>query len=148
MYANTTSSTHNDLKSTSYLPHLLKGADEIVYSVAQSLGLSVIVKPVIKDTMYFPSNCILLKHFPDFCTSTSYYDEEDPCEVFTGNGHPIHHITWCQKYMEKFNDSQQEVAGCIETYGNETDVGVYYQIAAILVTLLYQNGGSIKRVVD
>ena len=129
---------YNDLNSTSSLPYLLKGADEIVYSVTKSLGLSVIVKPVIKDLMYYPSNYILLKHFPDFCTSTSNYDEDDPCEVFTelfGNGNHIHHITWCQKFREKFIDSQQEIAGCIGTYGNEPAIGLYYQIAVILVAV-------------
>ena len=47
-----------DLNSTSSLPRLLKGADEIIYSVAKSLGLSVIVKPVIKECRdaFYPSH--------------------------------------------------------------------------------------------
>ena len=126
-----------DLNNTSSLPRLLKGADEIVYSVAKSLGLSVIVKPVIKEWRP-PSKYILLKHFPDFCRGTSFCQEKDDCEIFTelfGNGHHIHHITWCQKFRERFKDSQQEVAGCIGIYGNEPDIGVYNKIAAILVAV-------------
>ena len=38
---------YTDLNSTSSLPGLLKGADQIVYFIAKSLGLSVIVKPVV-----------------------------------------------------------------------------------------------------
>ena len=133
-----------DLNSTSSLPRLLKGADEIVYSVAKSLGLSVIVKPVIKDYRYYPSliedptHYVLLEHHLDFRTGTSYYDEEDPCEVFTdlfSKGHHIHHITWCHNISEKFNDSQQEVAGCIGTHGNEPNIEVLYKIVAILVAV-------------
>ena len=81
---------------------------------------------------------LLLEHFLDFRTGTSYYDEDDPCEIFTelfGNGHHIDHITWCQKFREKFNDSQQEVAGCIGTHGNEPNIEVFYKIVAILVAV-------------
>ena len=129
--------TYTDLNSTSSLPHLLRGADKIVYSVARSLGLSVIVKPVIKECsyLYYPSHWILLNRFTNFGAGTFYEDiGYDPSYVINdlfGNGHHIHHITWCQN----LNDSQQEVAGCIGTHANEPGVGVYYQIAAILVAV-------------
>ena len=68
-------------------------------------------------------------------SGTSYYDEEDPCEVLFGNGHHIHHVTWCQRFSEKFNDSQQEIAGCIWTPGNEPNIEVFYMIVAILIAV-------------
>ena len=122
-----------DLNSTPSLPHVLKGADEIVYSVAKSLGLSVIVKPVITMGMYY-SRYILLNDFPGLRTGgISYFDDEDdPYEILFGKGHHINHIIWCQTFSEK---SQQEVAGCIGTYGNDVGVDVYYQIASILVAV-------------
>ena len=134
---------YTDLNKTSSLPHLLKGADQIVYSVAKSLGLSVIVKPVLSD--HFPGKdegepedevtverTILLERFPEFGID-EYFDEFDKeYEAFTRlfeRGHHIKYVTWCQK----FDDCQQQVAGCIGTYGNNPSIDVFYQTAAILV---------------
>ena len=128
---------YTELNSTSGLPHLLKGADQIVYSVAKSLGLTVIVKPVVngggmhrwsKD----PSR-ILLESFPEF--EIDSYDESydkliDVMTICFKGGHHIKHITWCQT----FDNSQptKQVAGVLSTYGNHPGI-VFYQIAVILV---------------
>ena len=124
---------YTDLNTTSSLPGLLKGADQIVYTVAKSLSLSVIVKPVL-DGSYYPyhSHQILLKRFPKFIVSHQFDEELNPNDEFTSvfrDGHHVKHITWCQT----FDDSQQQAAGCTGTYGNEPGIRVFYQTAAILV---------------
>ena len=126
---------YTDLNTTSNLPGPLKGADQIVYTVAKSLGLSVIVKPVLGDSRRSPSLRFLLKSFPGFIKPNfgSYEDDGgSPNDEFTSlfnDGHHVKHIAWCQP----FDDSLQQAAGCIGTYGNDIGVGVFYQIAAILV---------------
>ena len=123
---------YTDLNKTSSLPHLLKGADQIVYSVAKSLGLSVVVKPVLYNFADQDSKDILLESFPEFGID-EYFDEfDEEYEAFTRlfeRGHHVKYITWCQKFV----DSQQQVAGCIGTYGNNPSIDVFYQTAAILV---------------
>ena len=52
---------YTDLNKTEDLPDLLKGADLLVYLVAKSLGLSVIVKPVIEGDR--SDEQMLLKNF-------------------------------------------------------------------------------------
>ena len=143
-----------ELNSTSSLPHLLKGADQIVYSVAKSLGLLVIVKPVLNRGTYNEDSgtcdipCwsedhsrILLESFPKFEMGAS--DDENPdCKTLIDavttcfkRGHHIKQITWCQTFdnSQPFEDTQQQVAGFITTYGNEPGIAVFYQIAVILV---------------
>ena len=136
---------YTELNSTSSLPHLLKGADRIVYSVAKSLGLSVIVKPVLNRgtcCWYKDSSRILLESFPKFEIGES--DDENPgCKRFMEaitscfkGCHHIKHITWCQTFdnSQPFEDTHdQQVAGYITTYGNEPGIAVFYQIAVILV---------------
>ena len=136
---------YTELNSTSSLPHLLKGADRIVYSVAKSLGLSVIVnKPVLNHGTRCWSedkSRILLESFPKFEIGES--DEEgDSSERFINvvtscfkGGHHIKYITWCQTFnnSQPFEDTQQQVAGVITTYGNDPGIAVFYQIAVILV---------------
>lgn len=135
---------YTELNSTSSLPHLLKEADRIVYSVAKSLGLSVIVKPVLNcGTCCWSKDQsrILLECFPKFEIGAS--DDSNPgykrfidavTSCFKG-GHHIKHITWCQTFdnSQPFDDTQQQVAGYITTYGNEPGIAVFYQIAVILV---------------
>ena len=106
---------YTDLNKASSLPHLLKGADQIVYSVAKSLGLSVVVKPVLNNSRL--SNQILLECFPEFNIDDHFDEHDHQCDAFTRlfkSGHHIKHITWCQI----LDNCQWQVAGCSGTYEN------------------------------
>ena len=94
---------YRDLNSTSSLPHLLKGADEVVYSVGKSLGLSAVVKPVLSDRYHRSSGIPLNKFAKKFRICNSHFEEdvdriEAVCLLFN-DGHHIEHITWCQKNL-------------------------------------------------
>ena len=126
---------YTDLNKTEELPGLLKGADLLVYMVAKSLGLSVIVKPVVKNELWSREQ-ILLKSFHNVkrCESDEYQTENDRFKnVFgSGSGHHAKHITWCQtlKHSEFW-----QAAGFAGYYGNDPSSAsaAYYQTAAIFV---------------
>ena len=122
---------YTDLNSTSSLPGLLKGADQIVYFVAKSLGLSVIVKPVVYNEWEDPQ--ILFSSFHEFqaeegCLEDECSENKEITYLF-GEGHHVTHVTWCQKLNRQFG----QAAGCIAHYGNQPSANVFYQTAAILV---------------
>ena len=104
---------YTDLNKTSSLPHLLKGADQIVYSVAKSLCLSVVVKPVVNNNRL--SNQILLECFPEFNIDDCFDEHDHQCGAFSRlfkSGHHIKNITWCQT----LDNGEWQVAGCSGTY--------------------------------
>ncbi len=120
-----------DLNSTSHLPVLLKGADRTVYLAAKSLGLSVIVKPIIWDKGGCMScNWNLLSSFESF-RHQRCEDEIGESQIivnlFRHKPHHVEYITWCHK------SCQWEPAGATMAFGNEATTLVYYQAAAILV---------------
>ena len=121
---------YTDLNKTEDLPSLLKGADLLVYMVAKSLGLSVIVKPVVKSTSGWYHEQTLLKTFH----KVQQNDDFDGClnEQFKklfGTGHHVKHISWCQT----LDHSQWQAAGFTGYYGNQELLAAYYQTATILV---------------
>ena len=119
---------YTDLNDTEDLPSLLKGADLLVYMVAKSLGLSVIVKPVVKQ--HWRRTQILLETFHKI-QHNSYFDEceNEQFEELFGPGHHVKHISWCQT----LDHSQWQAAGFTGHYGNEPSLVAYYQTATILV---------------
>ena len=127
---------YTDLNKAKDLPGLLKGADLLVYLVAKSLNLSVIVKPVVMRD--WSQQKILLESFLDSGRNTeraNCFDEEytstDRFECLFGSGHHVKHITWCQT-LDSYC-SQWQTAGFNGTYGNDIGVEAYYQNAAILI---------------
>ena len=120
---------YTDLNKTEDLPSLLKGADLLVYMVAKSLGLSVIVNPVVKGTGWYDEQ-VLLKRFHKI-QHNDYFEEcrKEQFEELFGPGHHVKHISWCQT----LEDSQWQAAGFSGHYGNEPSLVAYYQTATILV---------------
>ena len=120
---------YTDLNKTEDLPSLLKGADLLVYMVAKSLGLSVIVNPVVKSTGWYDEQ-VLLKRFHKI-QHNDYFEEcrKEQFEELFGPGHHVKHISWCQTP----EDSQWQAAGFSGHYGNEPSLVAYYQTATILV---------------
>jgi hypothetical protein len=123
---------YTDLNKTEDLPSLLKGADLLVYLVAKSLGLSVIVKPVVREDPKWSSMQILLTSFSKV-QHYNCYDEDKSWnarfESLFGSGHLVKHITWCQT----LNPSQWQAAGFNASYGKRLNLEAFYQTAAILV---------------
>ena len=117
---------YTDLNKTEDLPSLLKGADLLVYMVAKSLGLSVIVKPVVQSY----DEQVLLKMFHEIQLN-GYFDNcrKEEFEELFGPGHHVKHISWCQTP----EDSQWQAAGFTGHYGNQPTLSAYYQTATILV---------------
>ena len=124
---------YTDLNKTEDLPSLLKGADLLVYMVAKSLGLSVIVKPVVqrRDEYYCSyDEQVLLKRFHKV-QHNDYFDncQKEQFEELFGPGHHVKHISWCQT----LEHSQWQAAGFTGHYGNDPSLEAYYQTATILV---------------
>lgn len=122
-----------DLNCTEDLPCLLKGADNIVYVAAKSLGLLVIVKPVTDSNAYITDRYVLPK-FAEFLSEDYYCDFE--CEDNAGDqmiaglyGRVFldKSITWCQE-LDHFQPAATYIA-----YGNEPSSLALYHAAAILV---------------
>ena len=114
------------------LPLLLKGADRIIYLVAKSLGLSVLVKPVVPRY----GSKLLLTSFSEF--SPCFVDLPDLTDFWKpgGGGDPVwdtfdtyrpKSITWCQEH------GIVKAAGVSGACLSEVPVSLYYQAAAILV---------------
>lgn len=122
---------YKDLKDTANLTVLLKGADRIVFSIAKSIGLSVMVKPVVAGD------------YDDFLLSSiPYYFQvgdmsEEYCQrsqgdwlgdFFGANHFKVKYIIWCGGKTRL-----SEPAGAVLTYGNSYSVDVFYKSVAILV---------------
>ena len=127
---------YTDLNKTEDLPSLLKGADLLVYMVAKSLGLSVIVKPVVREKhswrLKYPcsNEQVLLKTFHKVQQNDDFdgYLNEQFKKLF-GTGNHVKHISWCQT----LEDSEWQAAGFTGYYGNQELLAAYYQTATILV---------------
>lgn len=110
----------------------------MVYSAATSLGLSVLVKPIILDeNSYYVKESHLLSKFTRF---TPLFDLE--CieqgetkknieRLFRVDAHKDKYITWCQKYTTSKHVG--ELAAAAMHYGNEHSLSYFYETAAILV---------------
>ncbi len=116
------------------LPVMLKGADRVVYLVAKTLGLSVIVKPFVFSDRYcgLLGGGYLVSRFPEFAERDDTYESEPEFEAMVDTLRvPLHsdkYITWCQHL------SESQPAGVTVSYGNESrSVNVFYQAAVILV---------------
>ena len=128
-----------DLNSTGNLPCLLKGADNVVYVGAISLGLPVIVKPVLDPLDTFRSEKpyrIVLPNFEEFFVDDSGGVDDDQrdeeCmigDIFGSETHYDKRITWCQEI------TKLQPAFAFRIFGNEASCAVAYQSAAILVCI-------------
>ena len=126
--------TPQDLNQTEDLPHLLKGADNIVYEAGKLLGLPVIVKPVASYLLQDNGRVIL----PTFSTDSSNRRKSIrtlPASKTTrrvtymlGRVHDDKHITWCQKL------NNLRPAGYLPRPERRArDFFIVYQVACILV---------------
>ena len=97
--------TSQDLNQTGDLPHLLKGADSMVYEAGKSLGLPVIVKPVTDHLLYdyiLRGRQLVLPMFShDSCGGWMQLKILRPgyrkkFKKIFGRVHDDKHITWCQ----------------------------------------------------
>ena len=113
---------------------LLKGVDCIVYLVAKSLGLSVMVKPVY-DSEWKGKKKYLLSKFSSF--ETSFFESDGDGERITSRdlvqkltNQPTYsdkQITWWQKL------THWQPAGAGIVYGNDASGITFYLAAFILV---------------
>ena len=117
---------------------LLKGVDHVVYLVAKSLGLNVMVKPIWSNRydvehMIESGQKYLLSKFSHFELIHIARDDDTDCDLVRGlTNQPLYSdkkITWCQ------NLTHWQPAGAAATYGNEPAAEAFYQAAAILVGL-------------
>ena len=115
---------------------LLKGVDRIVYLVAKSLGLNVMVKPIwsnryVLGHRFQSGPKYLLSTFPGFKLINTARDDDTECDLVRRlTNQPTYSdkkITWCQKL------THWQPAGAAATYGNEPTAQAFYQAAAILV---------------
>ena len=120
---------YTDFNKTEDLPDLLKGADLLVYMIAKSLGLPVIVKPVVKKRCSHDHEQVLLERFHKIKHSNCFTDNDQFKDLF-GSGHHAKHISWCQPLE---HSRLWQAAGFTGSYGNEPSLEAYYQTAAILV---------------
>lgn len=117
-----------DLNNVTALPVLLKGADRLVYFITRCLGLSVVVKPVVRD--HYDLDKYLLPTFSHFKAYNHEMEEEEEemmMKIFEVKPHCDKYITWCQTLHH------WRPAGATISYGNEASLALYYQAAAILV---------------
>ena len=127
-----------DLNDEKAIQLILKGADRILFQIALSLGLEVMVKPIVQEGGYegyctdYWRKYYLLPTFPKKfyyddmgCDETAgiedfeYLFEVKPCDIGT--------ITWCEKHK-----IWQPAAATVH-YGNNYTCTCFYQAAAILV---------------
>ena len=119
---------------------LLKGVDRIVFLVAKSLGLSVMMKPIWSNYFYFlhpdwyecGQKKYLLSNFCSFKLIGTAGDDgnTEPGLVRRLTHKPVYSdqkITWCQEL------THWQPAGAAATYGNEPTAEAFYHAASILV---------------
>ena len=138
-------STHHsyvfpDLNDEKMVPLLLKGADRILFQMAMSLGLEVMVKPIIKEHNWGMGNYLL----PAFPTKFYYHemgldDIEDFEFLFEVEPSDIGNIMWCE------TNTLWQPAAAIVHYGNESTCTCFYQAAAILVGIPHWDKESNSR---
>ena len=143
-----------DLNEEKRLPLLLKGADQIIFQLAISLGLEVMVKPIVKgDASYWWRDGRLLVAFPnmfcDYLDEGTAYNRDDENEantvfeyLFKVKPCDIGEVSWCEEH------TLWQPAGATVTYGNEYTSTCFYQAAAILVGIPHWNKESNSRAIS
>ena len=115
---------------------LLKGVDCIVYLVAKSLGLSVMVKPIWSDSEREGEKKYLLSKFSDFELMDDARGIDYECDIVRDlTKQPTYSykkITWCQK-LTHWQPAGAAATGAGIVYGNQPMAEAYYQAASILV---------------
>ena len=119
------------------LPVTLKGADYYIYLEVQSLGVPVVIKPVINKWQ----RSYILDHFAPFkCTDACGEDSDAECDyedlavqTWFGDSRVDVKVTWCQSNKAAY--AQPAAAGVVGSgyYGNEAELECMYQSAAILI---------------
>ena len=135
-----------DFNFSDNIPHLLKGADNIVFVAAAALGLHVSVKPFAqignpqRASWYgLHTNGYLLSTFSEFKPEKDgFYEDNEGSEdhqimktLFGKNVTQSQEekITWCQDV------TNFKPAAAYATYGNDAACEVVYQAACILVDI-------------
>ena len=127
-----------ELNSVHHLPLTLKGADYCIYAEVRSLGIPVVVKPLVDgDDGYIAAAFKKFVFDEDGCQTS---DEEDyepppkPSKVFYGNDScNASNVTWCQGTSKWEQIAGGGIRGRRECLGNEADIEFFYQEAVILI---------------
>ena len=114
------------LNKMKYLPVLLKGSDNVVYSVAKLLSLTVRVKPVVTEM-----NAVLDEFQKEQLVSDVYESGiEAVQDLFDVK---FKSITWATRRSKWPCFWNEELACAFIKYGNEYSLNYVYQQAAILI---------------
>ena len=122
-----------DLNSVNHLPLTLKGADYFIYAEVRSLGIPVVVKPLV-DGLYITDK---FNKFVFDENGTEESDEDDeppgPSVAIYGDSCNASKITWCQNRSKWLQIAGGGIQGRISCLGNEASIEFFYQEAVILV---------------
>ena len=128
-----------DLNVARVLPVTLKGADYYIYLEVKSLGVPVVIKPVIHGDYvldkFAPFECSDAHDVRAKDSDSECEDDDIDCAIKTwfGNSCVDVGVTWCQSDMASYK--QPAAAGVVGSgfYGNEAQLECVYQSAAILI---------------